>query len=340
MSLRIAVVIPVAVMTPKTARCLDACSLLTYEPHAIAVVSDLPLAMPADAHFVNLVTGAGYLTSPAEKRDFARTHLRFDADAYAYLDDDAYPEPDWVERIAAALDAYPQAAGVAGPGLAADDQRYWERVSAAALESWLGSGPLAFRFRREPARWCDDFPAYNLTLRRSWLDACGGWATDWYGGEDTELCARIADAGALIRYEPGAAVFHNRRALLPHHAWQIQNVGRSRGCFLRSGNPRYRKGSFAGPPAIVLAAAAMIAGPFVAGAFAPVASAALLAAYGATALFAHPRPLDWRVRLALPAAIVLQHAAYSAGLMRGLVTGRRRRARKPPMRQQHPSSSG
>ena len=322
-ALRLAVVVPVARPDARTKRCLEGCAALAYEPRTIAVVSDTPLPMPDDGHFVNIVTGADRVTSPAEKRDLAAARLR-DVDAYVYLDDDAYPPIDWLDRIASALRDNPDAAGVGGPGLMPDDQTFWERVSAAVMETRLGSGPLRFRFWREPSRDCDDFPAYDLAIRKDALDAAGGWATDWYGGEDTDLCGRLADAGRLIRYEPAASVFHYRRVLVPKHFWQIQNVGRSRGCFIRAGYRRSRKWTFAGPPLVVIAAAALASLPFWPGIDRLGAWIAIAAVYASVAAFAHPGRIGLGVRAALPAAIVVHHAAYSVGLVRGLLTGVRR----------------
>lgn len=322
-ALRLAVVVPIAQPNARTERCLRACAALAYEPRTIAVVTDTPLAMPDDRHFVNLVTGAGRVTSPAEKRDLAAARLR-DVDAYLYLDDDAYPPVDWLDRVASALRDNPNAAGVGGPGLMPDDQTFWERVSAAVMETRLGSGPLRFRFWPELPRDCDDFPAYDLAVRRSALDAAGGWATDWYGGEDTDLCGRLADAGGLIRYEPAASVFHYRRVLVPKHVWQIQNIGRSRGCFIRAGYPRSRKWTFAGPPLAVIAAGALASLPFLPGIDRLGAWIAVAAVYLAIAAFAHPGRIGLGVRAVLPIAIVIHHTAYSVGLARGLLTGVRR----------------
>jgi GT2 family glycosyltransferase len=322
---RIAVVVPVASANERTRRCLRACAALTYEPRTIAVVTERPLALPDDPHFVNIITGAAYVTSPAEKRDAAAAALP-DADAFAYLDDDAYPEPDWLDDVAAALGRYPGAAGIGGPGLMPDDQRFWERVSAAVMETKLGSGPLRFRFWRDAPRACDDFPAYDLTIRKTWLEKAGGWATDWYGGEDTALCARLADAGGEIRYDPECAVYHYRRSLVPNHIWQIQNIGRSRGCLIRSGQRRSRRWAFAGPPIATLTAASLLALPFLAGPHWPAAVLGDVLIYAAVAAFAHPGRPGIGVRLALPFAIAVHHAAYSVGLYRGLLTGSRRTA--------------
>src|SRR5438128_137720 len=111
--MHIAVVVAVARPNERTKRSLDECARLTYEPRTIVVVSDRPFALPNDPHFVAVVTGSNYLTSPAEKRDLAASAVP-GADAYAYLDDDAYPPHDWLDRIGEAMGRHREAAGVGG----------------------------------------------------------------------------------------------------------------------------------------------------------------------------------------------------------------------------------
>ena len=326
-ALRFIVVVPVMRHDARTQRCLDSCVRLSYEPKTICVVSDEPLELPADLDVVSFATRAGTLTSPAFKRDLA-SKMFPDADVYANLDDDAYAPPDWLDRAARVLGEHPHAAGAGGPGLAPPDESFWERVSSTVLQMGAGSGPLRFRFWPERARDCDDFPSHNLFVRRHWLEAVGGWSTNWNGGEDTALCARLAQNGGLIRYDPQLGAFHYRRAFFGGHLWQIFNVGRSRGCFVRAGAPRSRKLAFAGPPAIVLAVIALAVSPLL-GVPAWIAVAVAATSFAALAVAGHPGPLDWRIRLIAPFALIAHHAAYAAGLFYGLVTGSRTVRRDP-----------
>jgi hypothetical protein len=299
---------------------LAACVELTYEPRTIIVVSDAPIALPPDAHFLNLVTRADRVTSPGAKRDFARVAFS-DADVYAYLDDDAFPPPQWLDVAAKVLAEHPAAAGVAGPGLVPDDQTFWERVSAAVMEMYAGSGPLRFRFRRERARDCDDFPAYDLFIRKERLDSAGGWATNWYGGEDSVLCARLAARGGLIHYDPSLAVYHYRRRLVPEHAWQVWNVGRSRGCLVRGGDALSRRPVFAGPVCVVALAALIVAALAI---YSTIWTACAIAAavYLIIACFA-PAGVPLGVRLLTPSALLVHHGAYTLGMAVGILTGTR-----------------
>ncbi|MBV8081959.1 MAG: glycosyltransferase family 2 protein [Candidatus Eremiobacteraeota bacterium] len=320
-ALKFVIVIPVMRHDERTHRCLQACAALDYAPKTICVVSDEPFALPDGVDAINIATNAGTLTSPAYKRDIVRRALP-DADVYANLDDDAYPPPHWLHEAVRVLQEHAEAAGAGGPGLAPPDQTFWEQLSSAVLQSRLGSGPLRFRFWPDEARDCDDFPSHNLFVRARALDAAGGWATNWNGGEDTVVCARLADRGGMIRYDPRLGAYHYRRAFVPGHLWQIFNVGRSRGCFLRNGEQRSRKPLFAGPPALTLAAFALAISPLLGAPMLPCAGIAAFA-FIAAASSAHDGPLDWRLRLLLPFALVAHHAAYTAGLLIGLATGTR-----------------
>ena len=67
----------------------------------VLVVSDGPLAgFPEGVRHVE--TGSATDTSPAEKRDYAFPHAT--GDVLAYIDDDAYPAPDWLETAARHFD--------------------------------------------------------------------------------------------------------------------------------------------------------------------------------------------------------------------------------------------
>ena len=134
----------------------------------------------------------------------------------------------------------------------------------------------------------------------------------------------------MIRYDPRLGAYHYRRAFVPGHLWQIFNVGRSRGCFIREGERRSRRLAFAGPPAFVLFVGALAASPLF-GVPLALSAGAAGALFVTTALFAHPGPLDWRLRLVLPLALVVHHAAYAAGLLLGVTTGTRTVRRDPTL---------
>lgn len=318
---RIAIVVPVGPYHERVKRCLRSRQKLKDSNFVTLVVTDQPLKGDTFGA-INVVTGSSVMTGPAVKRDAAIAAFP-DADFYAFLDDDAYADPDWLCRVRDVIAREPSAGAYGGPGLMPDDQSFSEQLSAAVMESPLGGGGLRYRFTRQKARYCDDFPAYNLIIRATVVRIVGGWASSLYGGEDSFICAKIVNAGFRILYDPDLFVFHYRRPIIPKHSWQIYNIGRSRACFVREGDPYSRNPIYFVPLIGMLGLAAL----FFASAFSPfvrVATLTLFVAFWFIVIVTnHPTKIDWRVRLLLPVGIVIQQAAYAYGFLLGLLTGRR-----------------
>jgi len=122
----------------------------------------------------------------------------------AFVDDDAIPEPDWLQHLLAGYDD-PRVAGVGG----AIEPR-WEpsRPSWFPTEfdwvvgcSYTGL-PTATSFVR-------NLIGCNMSFRREVLERAGGFRLG-YGCDETELCIRVAqqDPEARFLYQPSARVHH------------------------------------------------------------------------------------------------------------------------------------
>lgn len=131
-------------------------------------------------------------------------------DIVAFIDDDAIPEPEWLEQLARAYDS--PDVGAAG-GLVFDQTGYsyqYEYSSANRLANanWRLTRPadhLAY-----PGAF--EFPylqGTNASFRRSALLEVGGFDEEIeYYLDETELCCRLVDAGYLVRQLPNAYVHH------------------------------------------------------------------------------------------------------------------------------------
>lgn len=313
----VSVIVPLHRDTQEFRRCV-AEVLAVHDPDVELVVAcdRAPAGLPPGVRVV--LTGASSDTSPAEKRDAALATVV--ADICAFIDDDAYPAPDWIANGRARL-ADPAIAAVGGPGLTPPGSRWRERAGGAFYESRLGSGSLRYRFvAEEPAREVDDYPAYNFLVRTSALRAVGGWGTKFYGGEDTAMCLALVESGHRIVYDPRVVVYHHRRAIFRDHMHQVGNVGRHRGYFVRA----YPRTS--ARPLYFLPSAALLAGLSAVGWSAPdrrrrralarvgVAVAAGIVAQG----LKEGAPPS--VAVALPVVLTAGHCAYGWGFLRGLVT--------------------
>lgn len=322
---RIAIVIPVGPSHQRLLRCLASCDALDYAEKKTIVVSDEPRPdLVASYDVTNVVTHADRMTGPAIKRDLAFASFP-DFDIYAFLDDDAYVPADWLSQAARVFERNATLWALGGPGLMPDDQTIAEQLSAAAMESPFGSGSLRFRFVELEARLCEDFPAYNLFVTRSALEAVGGWASDLYGGEDTFLCSKIVVAGGTIGYDPSVAVFHYRRPIFPAHFWQISNVGRSRACFYVEGESSSQSLVYRAPLMASIGMLAVGAAAIRYERLRKVTFATSAISYVLLAFLGHRGRIAPAVRALLPLGLTIHHLSYAYGFAVGLVTRRRNR---------------
>lgn len=116
-----------------------------------------------------------------------------------FLDADAVPAPDWLDRLASSLT--PGTDAVAGAIL---NGTPWHPIGTAGylleFSDWLP------RRRAKVAHGA----SANLLVRKAAFDAAGGFAEDLFPGEDTVLTFRIGQRGRL-GFAPDAGVHHLNR---------------------------------------------------------------------------------------------------------------------------------
>ncbi|MGH2754718.1 MAG: glycosyltransferase family 2 protein [Actinomycetota bacterium] len=126
------------------------------------------------------------------------------------LDDDAYPLPGAVEKLAAALMASPTLA--VGGGLVIDvdqDERVVKRDEAGTFDWFFRSGSRD----ADPA---DGFPVFFFPegacmIRRSaFLDVGGFFGAFFFAGSESDLTTRLLGRGWDVRYFPDAGFNHMR----------------------------------------------------------------------------------------------------------------------------------
>jgi len=168
---------------------------------------------------------------PAEKRDLALKHA--EGEVIAFLDDDAYPEPDWIKKAIVHFDDE-KVAGVGGPAITPPDDGVLQKVSGAVFESYVGGAGARNRYLPiGETGETNDWPTVNLMVRKDVFRQVGGFDNTYWPGEDTKLCLDINKAGYKLIYEPRAIVYHHRRSDLLKHFKQIGNYGLHRGHFAK-----------------------------------------------------------------------------------------------------------
>ncbi len=314
---RVAIIIPLHRDTSGFRECLRACLAIDYPSFEVVVVSDVGVPLPGRAKLV--LSGAGRDTAPGEKRDLGMHSTN--SDFFAFIDDDAKPRPDWLAQ-AMRLFANDDIGAVAGPGITPPLSVWSERAGGAFYESWIGSGPYRYRFRPGRRRYVDDYPAYNLIVRRTAAEHVKGWGTGFYGGEDTVICLALVEVGWRIVYDPNVVVYHRRRPILIRHLAQVANVGRHRGYFVKA----YPKTSLRPSYFLPSVGTAALLGLGIASLSIPSARTLLAVAVSAYvltgAIVGLVEQRNVTVAIALPEIALLSHVVYGVQFIRGLFTRR------------------
>ncbi|REJ08029.1 glycosyltransferase family 2 protein [Microbacterium bovistercoris] len=131
-------------------------------------------------------------------------------DIVAFIDDDAFAEPEWLERLIAAY--RPDDVGAVG-GRARNGREGEENEGLDRIGRFLRNGRLTGNFAADPGHAidADHLLGANMSVRNSVLRSLGG-IRDFYPGtclrEETDIALRIRKAGYRIVYVPDAVVLH------------------------------------------------------------------------------------------------------------------------------------
>ena len=135
---------------------------------------------------------------------------RASGDVVAFIDDDAYAAPDWLERL---LEPYadPDVGGVGGRQIRHQPGELTEGMDA--IGELRGDGTLTGNFAADPGHpvEVDHLLGANMSFRRTVLEQIGGIRDGYFGTcvrEETDLCLRVTRAGYRLLYTPTAVVEH------------------------------------------------------------------------------------------------------------------------------------
>ncbi|MBT4730683.1 glycosyltransferase [Candidatus Woesearchaeota archaeon] len=172
------------------------------------------------------IINAGRL-SPAMGRNLGVKESR--GEIIAFIDDDAFPEKDWLEKT---LHYFKDSefSAVAGPGLMPPKSTFKQKLSGLVYE--LSAGKTYYRYRKGKKQEVDDYPTCNLLVKKSDFLAAGGFAERYWGGEDTQFCHALTHVlNKKIIYDPSVVVYHHRRENIKGHLKQTYFWGMWRGFF-------------------------------------------------------------------------------------------------------------
>lgn len=197
---------------PLLARCLEHLQKQTVRPDRIIVVDNASsdgsalCALEAGVTLLPMQANLGFAV--ANNRAVAEC----DSEFVALLNPDAFPAPDWLERLLGAASAFPDAAAFGSRQLVADHPDILDGIG----DVFHISG-LVWRLRYGALQNASDLvlkeifsPCAAAALyRRSALVAAGGFDEDFFCYvEDVDLGFRLRLAGYQSIYVPEAVVHH------------------------------------------------------------------------------------------------------------------------------------
>lgn len=137
----------------------------------------------------------------------------------AYIDDDAYPDPHWLQFLAAAFLRSDHAA-MGGPNLAP----YTDNDIAECVANAPG-GPLHVLISDEVA---EHIPGCNMAYWKDRLLAVGGFDPRYrVAGDDVHVCWKLQAAGETLGFCAAAMVWHHRRPSISRYLKQQRGYARA-----------------------------------------------------------------------------------------------------------------
>jgi len=207
---------------------------------------------------------------PADKRNIGVAKAK--GEIIAFIDDDAYPDKDWLKNaifyfkpqeanskfqinyqspilnfiVSKFLNLHKARNGersislssvvaVCGPGITPPNDPFLAQVSGWMWASFLGAGGAGqYRCWPQKRREVDDFPTFNLLIKRKDFEEAGRFNVNFWPGEDTKLCYDLVyGLKKKIIYDPSVLVYHHRRKIFVPHLKQIGRYGLHRGFFVK-----------------------------------------------------------------------------------------------------------
>jgi glycosyltransferase involved in cell wall biosynthesis len=168
---------------------------------------------------------------PAAKRNLALRDAK--GDILIFIDDDAFPAKNFLDILEKDF-SQKNIAATGGPAITPKENKFWQKVSGATFLSPLSGG---FPERYRPMgrkKFVNDWPSVNLSIRKNTFSEIGGFACEFWPGEDTKLgYDLLTQKNSRILYDPELVVYHHRREGLWKHVQQVSSYGLHRGFFAK-----------------------------------------------------------------------------------------------------------
>jgi len=199
-------------------QCLDGLLRLNYRYYEVIVVDDGSTDGTAE-----IAQQYPFRTIRTENRGLSSArNAGLDAatgEIVAYIDDDAYPDPDWLKYLAMAFRTTDHA-GVGGPNIPPPGDGLIADCVAVAP-----GGPTHVLVSDREA---EHIPGCNMAFRKSCLESVGGFDAKFrVAGDDVDVCWRLQEREWSLGFSPAAVVWHRRRNSVKSYWKQQKGYGKA-----------------------------------------------------------------------------------------------------------------
>lgn len=205
---------------------------LKFKNYEIILVTEKNTKIKDTPLSVRIIKSTKSRISLGEKRDLGIRSAK--GKFCAFIDDDAYPNPDWLSNALKFFNSNEKIGAVGGPNITPPEDKFWEKVGGFIYESYFTSGRAQSRFLPKKRKYVLELQGVNLIIRREILDKLGGFRSKLYSGDDSKVCSNIRALGYKILYSPEVMVYHHRRVFPIAHLKQVRNMGKHRGFFVKA----------------------------------------------------------------------------------------------------------
>jgi len=227
----VSIIIAVKAYCENLKECVSKCLELDFEDYEIIILPDSSLPQEGIlSHPKVRIIPTGDV-APPKKRDIGAKHVN--GEILAFLDDDTYPDKNWLKEAISIFKESDNFGCVCGPAVTPEDDSILQKGSGLVYASPLVSGNHNFRYIPGVRREVFDFPSCNFLIRKELFSAVGGFDKSFWPGEDTFLCLKILEAEKKMIYSPRVQVYHHRRNLFKGHLNQIKSYALHRGYFAK-----------------------------------------------------------------------------------------------------------
>lgn len=200
-------------------QCLEGIGRLDYPDFEVILVNDgstdATEAIASEFKNIRLISTANHGLSHARNLGLDAATGSF----VAYIDDDAWPDPHWLQFLAFAFQNSTHA-GIGGPNLAPLDSGFVETCVDGAP-----GGPVHVLLSDDTA---EHIPGCNMAFRKADLEAIGGFDSTYrVAGDDVDVCWRILKQGWTLGFHASAVVWHRRRNSLRGYFRQQCGYGKA-----------------------------------------------------------------------------------------------------------------